>query len=154
MGAGHPGPVGLDTGQLRPRCWTKGLPEGPSSPKPSALGCGVCRPRPSPSAHRRRRQRLYIEGALPAPQAATGPRCHLHSHSSREMGCKCPTSRSLAQAGEQPDPIRPLKVMHKLFWGGVSMQDRACEQQPWTLMLSPSHSSPLCLLGPAEQQPG
>lgn len=139
-------------GRGRHRQWRKGLPKGPSPPKLGALGHDVCAPQASPP-HPWEKAAETVHRSPACPTGCNSTPLHLRPYSSREMGCKYPTSQSLAQVGQEPDPVRPCKFMHK-FLGGVSVQDRICEQQLQTLMLSPTHNSPLCLLGPAQQQPG
>lgn len=99
-------------GRGRHRQWRKGLPKGPSPPKLGALGHDVCAPQASPLHPWEKAAETVLY-----PTGCNGTPPHLRPHSSREMGCKYPTSQSLAQVGEEPDPVRPCKFMHKLFGG-------------------------------------
>ncbi|XP_071428939.1 src-like-adapter 2 isoform X2 [Pithys albifrons albifrons] len=112
-------------GGARPGAARGLLPEAHLLPS-QALGQGMfehSQPQPEP----RGEEEAAREGALPAPQAALAPAPPQH-----QRGCKCPTSQTLAQVEEEPNPISPLKFLHAGFW----VQDWACEQQPRTLILS------------------
>lgn len=112
---GH-GTAKMKVGRGGHQHWRKGLPKGPSPPKPGALGHDVCAPQASPP-HPWEEKAETVHRSPACPTGCNGAPLHLRPHSSREMGCKYPTSQSLAQVGEQPDPVRACKFMHKLLGG-------------------------------------